>query len=180
MHKENQMPARDDCLMRRWRNKSVVVGSGWSAVMNGLKSRSGWSHYLFVSPYTCLDMTFHNVPPPPPPSLGGSHGCVPMHVLSRCRRFVPVCAPVRMSRRWCHFSFWLNSCASAIAHPLPISLQTPLGFDLSVECMHTHTSRAHVCNTSRWWMALLPAVLRGRKVLKRTKTLDCLCFIIKN
>lgn len=64
MHKENQMPARDDCLMRRWRNKSVVVGSGWSAVMNGLKSHSGWSHYLFVSPYTCLDMTFHNVPPP--------------------------------------------------------------------------------------------------------------------
>lgn len=52
-------------LMRRWRNKSVFVGSRWSAVMNGLKSRWRWSHYLFISPCTCLDMLFHNVPPPP-------------------------------------------------------------------------------------------------------------------
>lgn len=67
-----------------------------------------------------------------------------------------------------------------IPHPLPISLQTLLGSDLSAECVHAHASHAHVCKAASDGWCYYPRLLRGGKVLKRTKTLGCLCFIIKN
>lgn len=63
MELEIQKPAREDCLIKTWGNKSVTEGNRLTAVMNDLKPLLYCvaAHYLFISPYTCLDMPFHNV-----------------------------------------------------------------------------------------------------------------------
>lgn len=181
MHKENRMPARDDCPNETMKKQVSLCGdqvkcsNEWPEISLALIS-------LFV--YFALHLPGHAnpkcIPPPLPPSLLSREKSLCANACTQSMSHGSVRVQYTLVRHWCDFSFWLNSCGSAIPHPLPISLQTPLCFDLSVESMHTHTSHAHVCKVSQWWMVLLPAVLRGRKVLKRTKTLDCLCFIIKN
>lgn len=151
--------------MRAWGSQSVLVGSRWSAVMKGLNSGCRWSRYLFTSPDTCLDIMFHNVPP------------------CSCPFVFPF---VRACGCWCHFPLlikvrWLSDSPPHPPTHTPLhswflcKLLSVLTFLLNA-CTPTHYT--HTCaNASRWWMVLLPAVLRGQKGAEREQRHLTVCAL---
>lgn len=163
-----------------WWREQIKSGNECAVILAVLIS-------LFV--YFFSHLPRHAVPQCFPSSLVRSHCCALMHVLGWCScperlsslfvwaTWCCVRARVCVSTCWYNFSFWLSSCGEAIP---PVSRRTPPVFDLSVEHVHTCTSRARMSTRACDGWCYYLKLLRGRKVLKRTNTPDCLCLIIRN